>query len=54
MKVHYAISDKPSPSICGRFPENTTRIKKYVTCKDCKKLLQSKLASVMGFIKTTQ
>lgn len=50
-RIHYAISDNPSPSICGRFSENYTRIVGCVTCKQCKTLIQSKHYSLAQFVK---
>lgn len=48
-RIHYAISENPSPSICGRFPERCTRIVEQVTCKDCCRAIKSDLASQAQF-----
>ena len=50
-KIHYAVTDNPSSSICGRFSKSRTRIVGCVTCKDCKVAIKSKYASLAQFVK---
>ena len=49
-KKHYRITDNPSLTICDRLSDNTTRCRWYVTCKDCKKLIKSRRASITQFV----
>lgn len=53
--IHYAISaNNPSPSLCGRITPDLTRIKGCVSCKQCKKLMESKEYSISQFVEKAE